>query len=40
MNTLTLMRLRHNTLKLMRRNRVWLIDSPYAGDFPSLWWRP
>jgi hypothetical protein len=40
MDMLTYWRLRHNTLKLMRRHRVWMIDSPYAAEFPSRWWRP
>jgi len=36
MTTLTLLRLRHNTRKVLRRHRVWLIDSPY---YAAAWWK-
>ncbi len=36
MNTLTLLRLRHNTRKMLRRYRVWHIDSPEC-ELRMLW---
>jgi uncharacterized membrane protein YecN with MAPEG domain len=36
MDMLTLLRLRHNTLKLMRRYRVWHIDSP-ESELRMMW---